>query len=564
MEKFAEFYDEIALLRRLIGFKSITPCDDGALDFIAEFMGAAGWSAEWFNGGAGAAATKNLLLRRDFLAGTNSNLAGAGGANSNLTAKPRVKLCFAGHIDVVPTDEFWTREPFLPSIEPRENSAENGANSNLTGADGADDVSGANGTKDAWLYGRGAQDMKGGVAAILTACRRLRHFNGEVMILLTSDEEGDGVFGTRFALAQLARRGDLPHFALVAEPTCAARFGDIVKVGRRGSINGVLRVRGRSGHAAYPAKCANPAHFAAPALARLAGAQLAAGDEFFEPTMLVLTDVRAGVEVCNVTPSELRAMFNVRNAPGVSLADVERAVLAAFEGDLNSNLNNGKADGENLSNSNLAQNLAQNCQNAINLAQNLAQNLASNSNLNNGSADGENSVIASGFEKTARQSTNPAQNAAKSSVADGANWSNSNLAQNPAQISAQNPAQNGANSTLPSAAHPQPTPHKSTTQRTFGEFEVELTLTQPSLPFLTDPAAPALRALMRVIARRCGGEPEPNCAGGTSDARHFAALGVAVAEFGTCNDTIHACDERVSTREVRELAAIFTEFLAEF
>ena len=198
-------------------------------------------------------------------------------------AKPH--LCFAGHIDIVPAGDGWIVPPFEAVV------------------------------KNGVLYGRGAQDMKGGVACFVAALKAVRKFNGILSVLLTSDEEGEGIFGTKIMLDLLKERGLLPHFAIVAEPTCEKKLGDSIKIGRRGSINGVLKIFGTQGHAAYPHKCVNPAHLIAPILAQIAGVDLDSGTLHFAPSKIVITDIRAGIEATNVTPSELRLMFNVRNNP---------------------------------------------------------------------------------------------------------------------------------------------------------------------------------------------------------------------------------------------------------
>ena len=198
-------------------------------------------------------------------------------------AKPH--LCFAGHIDIVPAGDGWSVPPFEAVV------------------------------KNGVLYGRGAQDMKGGVACFVAALKAVRKFNGILSVLLTSDEEGEGIFGTKIMLDLLKERGLLPHFAIVAEPTCEKKLGDSIKIGRRGSINGVLKIFGTQGHAAYPHKCVNPTHLIAPILAQIAGVDLDSGTLHFAPSKIVITDIRAGIEATNVTPSQLKLMFNVRNNP---------------------------------------------------------------------------------------------------------------------------------------------------------------------------------------------------------------------------------------------------------
>ncbi len=200
-------------------------------------------------------------------------------------------LCFAGHIDVVPTGENWSFEPFS-GLE-----------------------------KEGYICGRGAQDMKGGISAFICAiCDFLESSSFEnstlmLSILLTSDEEGEGIYGTKYMLEQLERESLLPHSCIVDEPTSIQRTGDMCKIGRRGSINGILTIQGKQGHVAYPEKCINPIELLGDRLGALAGAALDNGNEYFTPTRLVITDIRGGMEVVNVTPQNLKIMFNVRYSP---------------------------------------------------------------------------------------------------------------------------------------------------------------------------------------------------------------------------------------------------------
>ena len=198
-------------------------------------------------------------------------------------------LCFAGHIDVVPAGENWQYEPFS-----------------------AKEV-------DGYIYGRGTQDMKGGVSAFVSAiCQSLKSQSLEncmLSILLTSDEEGEGTYGTKIMLETLQKRSLLPDCCIVAEPTSTHHTGDTIKIGRRGSINGTLIIEGKQGHVAYPQKCLNPIELLGSKLGLLAGVNLDNGNSYFEPSKLVITDIRGGMEVVNVTPQNLKIMFNVRNSP---------------------------------------------------------------------------------------------------------------------------------------------------------------------------------------------------------------------------------------------------------
>lgn len=218
---------------------------------------------------------------------------------SSDSKKPHI--CFAGHIDVVPAGEGWSVEPFGGEI------------------------------KDSVLYGRGVQDMKGGVAAFVTALKEIKHFSGILSLLLTSDEEGDGIYGTKIMLEVLKKQNLLPDFAIVAEPTCRKVLGDSIKVGRRGSINGILRIFGTQGHAAYPQKCLNPIDLIAPILAEISSKDLDSGNESFAPSKVIITDIRAGMEATNVTPSELKLMFNVRNSPLTDKDSIESYIKSLLK-----------------------------------------------------------------------------------------------------------------------------------------------------------------------------------------------------------------------------------------
>jgi succinyl-diaminopimelate desuccinylase len=197
-------------------------------------------------------------------------------------------FCFAGHTDVVPPgplDE-WQSDPFVPVI------------------------------RDGLLYGRGAADMKSGLAAMLTACEefvvRYPHHRGTVAFLITSDEEGPSVDGTRRVVEALRERGQSIDWCLVGEPSSESALGDTIKIGRRGSLSGRLTVHGVQGHIAYPQFADNPVHALAPALAELAARTWDHGNEHFQPTTFQVSNISAGTGAPNVIPGELKARFNLR------------------------------------------------------------------------------------------------------------------------------------------------------------------------------------------------------------------------------------------------------------
>ncbi|WP_169974354.1 MULTISPECIES: succinyl-diaminopimelate desuccinylase [unclassified Campylobacter] len=276
----------INFLTELLKFKSITPKDDGTLDFISSFCNE--FKPIFVNKNG----VKNLILTKKFGDGPH--------------------LAFAGHVDVVPPGNGWDSDPFEPIL------------------------------KDGFIYARGSQDMKGGVAAFVCACKEAKNFKGTLSIILTSDEEGDAIYGTKEALKFMEENHMLPDFAVVAEPTCDKILGDTIKVGRRGSINGKLIIKGVQGHAAYPAKCINPVHQLASVFYKFAGYDMDNGSEFFDPSKIVITDIRGGMEVCNVTPGEVKVMFNVRNSiqtNAENLKDYIKELFGEFEYELEINQN---------------------------------------------------------------------------------------------------------------------------------------------------------------------------------------------------------------------------------
>jgi succinyl-diaminopimelate desuccinylase len=179
------------------------------------------------------------------------------------------------------------------------------------------------------LYGRGAADMKGSVAAMITAAERLAAVpghRGSLAILLTSDEEGDAVDGTAAVVATLLERGETIDACIVGEPTSTERFGDTIKNGRRGSLNGRLRVNGQQCHIAYPERGRNPIHDATGALHTLVSAEWDRGNEYFQPTSFQISNIRAGTGASNIIPGTLDVSFNFRFSPESSAPDLQARV----------------------------------------------------------------------------------------------------------------------------------------------------------------------------------------------------------------------------------------------
>ena len=259
-----ETRDTLALTRALISRPSVTPEDHGCQELIAARLQALGFEIEHLPFGE----VKNLWARRG-------------------QASP--VLCFAGHTDVVPPGplEAWDSDPFVADI------------------------------RDGYLYGRGAADMKAGLAAMLTACEAFLAANdprdASLAFLITSDEEGRARDGTKRVVEALQERGEAIDWCVIGEPSCYQQLGDCMRIGRRGSLTGHLTVHGTQGHVAYPQLCDNPIAQLAPALAELYATGLDEGNQHFPPTSFQVVNIHSGIEgASNVTPGELKTRFNLR------------------------------------------------------------------------------------------------------------------------------------------------------------------------------------------------------------------------------------------------------------
>jgi succinyl-diaminopimelate desuccinylase len=266
------------LLRR----PSVSPEDHGCLDVIARRLEALGFHLERLDFGP----VSNLWARRGDAAPV---------------------LCFAGHTDVVPTGprEEWSNDPFEPVII------------------------------DGYLYGRGAADMKSGLAAMVTAMERFvarcpRH-RGSLAVLFTSDEEGPSVDGTKKVVEVLEARGERIDWCVVGEPTSGEVLGDTIKIGRRGSLSGRLTVHGVQGHIAYPHLADNPVHRFAPALAELVATHWDEGNEYFQPTSFQVSNMAAGTGAPNVIPGELKVRTNLRFSTEQTVEKLQRRVLEILD-----------------------------------------------------------------------------------------------------------------------------------------------------------------------------------------------------------------------------------------
>lgn len=280
-------HDVIELAQDLIARPSVTPDDAGCQDLIAERLRKAGFAIEHLPFGP----VKNLWASH--------------GSGSPV-------FVFLGHTDVVPTGpvEAWASDPFVPTI------------------------------RDGKLYGRGAADMKGSVAAFVLALEefvaRHPHHRGTVALLLTSDEEGDAVDGVRRVVEHFRASGQHIDFCLTGEPSSKERLGDLLRVGRRGTLSGTLTVRGIQGHVAYPEKARNPIHQAMPALTELCARRWdegfpREGDSLFPPSSFQISNIHAGTGANNVIPGACEVVFNFRYNPGWRAAELERDVHATLD-----------------------------------------------------------------------------------------------------------------------------------------------------------------------------------------------------------------------------------------
>ncbi len=274
--------DVLELACALIERRSLTPDDAGCQALIARHLAAHNFVAESLPFGK----VDNLWVRHG-------------------TAQPLIM--FAGHTDVVPTGpvEQWQSDPFTPTVH------------------------------DGMLYGRGAADMKGSVAAMTLACAQYvaQHpeHPGSVGLLLTSDEEGPAVDGIRQAITVLEQRGDHPTWCVVGEPSCHEQLGDTIKNGRRGSLSGRLTVSGIQGHIAYPDLCDNPIHRFSPVLQQWVKTPWDQGNADFPPTQFQISNLNSGTGAGNVIPGTLTADFNWRYSTEVTAEQLQARLVEMLE-----------------------------------------------------------------------------------------------------------------------------------------------------------------------------------------------------------------------------------------
>jgi succinyl-diaminopimelate desuccinylase len=274
--------DALSLTQELIRRPSVSPEDQGCMDIICARLEKLGFHIERLRFGP----VENIWARH---------------------GRTAPVLCFAGHTDVVPTGprEEWATDPFDPVV------------------------------KDGVLYGRGAADMKSGLAAMVVAAERfiprVQDHAGSLAFLLTSDEEGPSVDGTRKVMEMLEARREKIDYCVVGEPTSTDQLGDTVKIGRRGSLSGKLTVHGIQGHVAYPHLADNPVHAVAPALAELASRTWDKGNQFFQPTTFQISNISAGTGAPNVVPGELRARFNIRFSTEQTVEKLQQTITEILD-----------------------------------------------------------------------------------------------------------------------------------------------------------------------------------------------------------------------------------------
>jgi succinyl-diaminopimelate desuccinylase len=272
----------LTLTKALVEKASITPEDKGCQDMIANILQPLGFKVEWLP----FAEVKNLWARF----GTEGPL-----------------FVFAGHTDVVPTGpaEKWKYLPFVPTIE------------------------------DGLLYARGTADMKGSIAAMLAATEKFfqnhSNFKGSIGYLITSDEEGPSVNGTVKVVDVLENRDEKIDYCLVGEPSSSKQLGDVIKNGRRGSLNGKLTIKGKQGHVAYPDLADNPIHRVANFLKDICQIKWDEGNDFFPPTTFQVSNLNSGTGAENVVPGSLEMQFNFRYSTELSSEEIQSRVTQLLE-----------------------------------------------------------------------------------------------------------------------------------------------------------------------------------------------------------------------------------------
>jgi len=284
--------DVLDLAKRLIAAPSVTPATGAVFDEMQAMLEPLGFVAHRFTRGAGAAGSDEAPVENLFAIRT-----GAGPKH----------FAFAGHLDVVPPGEGWESGAFEPEI------------------------------RGDLLYGRGAVDMKGAIACMVAAVADVPADAGTISFIITGDEEGPALHGTRALIDFMRANGHAPDLCLVGEPTSVNRLGDMMKIGRRGSVNMWLTARGTQGHVAYPHLADNPIPRLVAAMAELEALELDEGTDWFQPSNLEITDIEVGNPAHNVIPGEARARLSIRFNDlhsGASLSEKVTAICARHQVDV--------------------------------------------------------------------------------------------------------------------------------------------------------------------------------------------------------------------------------------
>ena len=274
--------DTLSLSLELMRQPSVTPIDHNCQNIMADRLAKVGFQIENIR----FADVDNLWARR---------------------GQTDPVFCFAGHTDVVPTGQLdqWQSDPFAPEI------------------------------RDGVLYGRGAADMKTALAAMVVASERFvskyPNHKGSIAFLITSDEEGPSINGTVKVIETLEARQEKITWCLVGEPSSTKKLGDVIKNGRRGSLNGVLKVKGKQGHVAYPHLAANPIHLAAAAIEELCQSQWDKGNDYFPATSFQISNIQAGTGATNVIPGDLTVTFNFRYSTEVTADELKKRVTDVLD-----------------------------------------------------------------------------------------------------------------------------------------------------------------------------------------------------------------------------------------
>ena len=284
----------LQLAEQLIALPSITPNDAGCLQLLAQRLEPLGFVNTAMDSGPDSFRVSNLWSKRS-------------AALTNQAPSAIKSIAFAGHTDVVPTGPLgqWSSDPFKPTH------------------------------RDGKLYGRGASDMKTSIAAFVVAVEEFLAATPEPLLdiafLLTSDEEGPSVDGTKVVVEQLKARGERLDYCIVGEPTAVHKTGDMIKNGRRGTLSGKLTVRGIQGHIAYPHLARNPIHQAVPALAELAAMRWDEGNAFFQPTSWQMSNIHGGAGASNIIPGDVVIDFNFRFCTESTAEGLKQRVHAVLD-----------------------------------------------------------------------------------------------------------------------------------------------------------------------------------------------------------------------------------------